>query len=195
MSTNTKRLTAGLVAALVLMGACARREAATGGGEQHPHQERSTINWDNPIAGVRVDALESVAALFPFDILMPEGLGSPFKILMTPPENASPESRVLAFLYNSRAYGRVVILEHIPDVPVAEYEESNQKLVQISHTQSNVRGSAEIVPVRGGLPALVTTSEDGKHSTIWWLEAGSFEIVVEGPDLNFNQVIEIANGL
>jgi hypothetical protein len=95
-------------------------------------------------------------------------------------------------MYESDDYGLVVLKEHVPDVPIADYDDSNEQVVEMS-TAPSAQGSARIVPVRGGLPALLTVSPDGTDCTIWWLEDEAFEMVVQGPDLVPDQCVEVAN--
>lgn len=82
------------------------------------------------------------------------------------------------------------MIEHLPDVPISEYHAANRSLLEYNG-QPNVSGSAEIVTIRTGLEALVTTSEDKSKPTIFWLENG-IEYIIEGPDLESMDVLELA---
>jgi hypothetical protein len=48
-------------------------------------------------------------------------MGPPVKIIATPKEYV-PEQSAVAHLYDVPAYGRVVVIQHLPDVPESEWE-------------------------------------------------------------------------
>lgn len=155
----------------------------------HGHE----TNWDNPIGGVVVtlEELPQVAEELPFAILTPIRLGVPDKILVSPPET-EPEFRTLALLYDTEDYGRVVVIEHLPPVPVTEYDSAHEAWVAQANDPELVSiGSSEIVTIRGTRKALLTTSQDGV-SDIYWLE-GAIEIIIRGPTLDRGEVLEIAD--
>lgn len=155
----------------------------------HLHQ----TNWDNPIGGdeVTLEELPQVAEELPFGVLTPLRLGVPDKILVSPADT-EPEFRMLALLYDTEDYGRVVVIEHLPPVPVTEYESAHEAWVaQANDPALESIGSSEIVTIRGIRQALLTTSEDGV-SDIYWLE-GAIEIIIRGPTLDRVEVLEIAN--
>jgi hypothetical protein len=83
------------------------------------------------------------------------------------------------------------LIEHEPGVPPADYDESNRALVAYND-QPGTLGRFELVTIRGGKQALVTTSEDGSRSSVFWLE-GDIEIVVRGSEMNRGQAIHVAN--
>jgi hypothetical protein len=150
------------------------------------------IDWDNPISGNEVPSLDVAERAVPFEVRAPKGLGQPTKHLMSP-SSFHAGLRVVASLFDSPEYGRVIVIQHLPDLPVEEYHAANRSLVEMNG-QPNVSGSAEILSIRGGLEALVTTSEDKTKSTVFWLENG-VEYVVEGPHLDRSEVLRIAEGI
>lgn len=149
-------------------------------------------DWDNPIRGeeVKVANLPQAVEELPFAALTPFGLGVPKKILASPPAT-EPEFRTLALIYDADPYGRVVVIEHLPPVPVSEYESAHEAWVaQSNDPELESIGNSEIVTIRGTRKALITTSED-YVSDIYWLE-GAIEIIIRGPTLDRVQVLEIA---
>lgn len=180
------------IAALCVAAGCAgsgTTPSALSGPGQPGFEEP---NWENPIDGQEVPSIDQAQQLVDFEILVPDAFGPPVKILVTPPDSSSRGDRVVALLYESDDYGLVVLKEHLPDVPIAEYDASNARVVEMTKDPS-AQGIARIVPVRGGLPALLTISPDGSDCTIWWLEDEAFEIVVRGPDLVPEKCVEVAN--
>src|SRR6266542_6215583 len=57
------------------------------------------VDWDNPIGGVRVNAVADAQAVMPFEVHAPKGLGQPVSILTSDPESTASEDMVIAFLY------------------------------------------------------------------------------------------------
>ncbi|HCP62433.1 MAG TPA: hypothetical protein DIU14_08200 [Actinobacteria bacterium] len=141
---------------------------------------------------MKLASLDAARSEFGFPILDPQGLGSPVGIFATPPSVARVD-RVIAFVYDTAAHGRVVVQEHLPDVPADEYDAFNESLVT-NNGRPGVSGTASLVTVRSGKRALITTASDGSTSDISWLE-GTFEIVVRGPALTADACIAIAEGL
>lgn len=112
---------------------------------------------------------------------------------MTPPAEAAPEDLVVAFVYDTAKYGRVVVEEDVPSVLGEAYDTANEEVVATA-AHPGVSGSAEMTIVRSGHKALVTTAEDRSRSTIVWLEDG-VEIIVRGPSLSSADCIAIAEAL
>lgn len=150
------------------------------------------INWNNPIDGEPVPSLPAAQALVPFGIYEPKNVPSPTTLLVGPIGARQPDL-VVAFLYDIEPYGRVVVKEHVPDVPVDEYVSSNREMLNLNG-QSNVHGSFEVATIRGDREALITTSEDRTTSSIFWLE-GAIEIVIRGPSLDRDAVIKLAESI
>jgi hypothetical protein len=149
------------------------------------------VDWENPIAGIEVPGLLAAQKLLPFEVYTPQLEASPFKVLVTDPAKTSLRDMVLALMYHTSNYGLVVIKEHNPDVPIDQYDTVNLELLA-QNGQPGTHGSFELVPVRAAAKALVTTSEDQRQSSIFFLE-GSIEIVIRGPELDRTDVIELAN--
>ena len=125
-----------------------------------------------------------------FSLYRPRGLGTPETVLVSPKDGAAV---VVALLYQTADYGLVVVTENVPDVPLDQYEQSHRALLDYNDDPMT-HGKFEIVTIRQDQEALVTTSEDEAHSTIFWLEEG-VEIVVNGPGLRRDDVIAIAESI
>jgi hypothetical protein len=151
-------------------------------------------NWDHPIGGEAVSLRKARQSVI-FDVVVPRSLGDPKSIFATSPTEAAtlPQDRAVAFVYDTSRYGRVNVVEHIPQVPLDRYDTQNQEVVELA-ASPDVGGSAEIVVIRRSKKALATTAEDESRSSIFWLE-GNIEIVVRGPSLTKEQCIQIAEAL
>ena len=88
----------------------------------------------------------------------------------------------------------MVVQESQPDTTLDEWKSSNDTLVSMTG-QPNVYGSAQIVSVRSGLEALITSGES--TSMIEWRDDtdGSLLVIVKGPSLAAADCATIANGL
>lgn len=154
-----------------------------------PGTDALEVDWEDPIDGVPVETVEQAQALLDFEVLEPLGLGEPKALFIAPPDSPA----VIALGFESPRFGPVVIKEYRPDVPAADWYASLQRLVAGNDAPTR-SGRAEIVTVRDGMKALVTTSEDGSVSSLF-LHVGDKEISIRGPDLQFDDVVAIANGL
>ncbi len=149
-------------------------------------------DWDNPIGGVEVPSLVLAEAALAFDPIVPGGLGDPKTIMIS--DLGTPEDgRVLAFIYDTEKYGRIDVLQRLPDVPVADYDTANDSVVA-ANDAPGTQGTAEIIEVRAGSRALLLTAPDGVTVRIYWLE-DDVEIVVMGPALSRDQALQIVAAL
>ncbi|CAN5309551.1 hypothetical protein BH20ACT24_BH20ACT24_08510 [soil metagenome] len=184
-----------LTLSILAIGACgteAQDDPFRSGENINSGVSEDDIDWHNPIGGVEVGTLHQAQADLPFDIYEPKGLGAPTEILISPVDEITPESRVLALVYETKEYGLVVVEEHVPDVPVEQYQEGLQRLVEQSKLP-NAQGSASLVKIRVGIEALMTVSEDESSAQIWWLQDGTFEMIIRGPNLDAPSCIAVAN--
>ncbi|MEO8292072.1 MAG: hypothetical protein ABI635_02940 [Actinomycetota bacterium] len=195
----TGRMTlAAAVISLVALGACANSAVHANSGEFASSSESPgevlapPINWSNPIDGDEVASLEAAQPSLGFTVYDPKGLGTRRSVFVSP-SGTEKELAVVALLYETPGYGLVVVKQHLPDVPIADYDKANQELMEMNGLPT-VHGSFDLVAIREGQEALVTTSEDGTTSSIFWLEK-NIEIVVRGPDLDKTDVLKIAEGL
>ncbi|MBA3728482.1 MAG: hypothetical protein H0W94_04675 [Actinobacteria bacterium] len=146
------------------------------------------VDWEDPIDGVPVETVEQAQALLDFEVLEPEGLGEPTALFIDLPDSPA----VIAFVFESPRYGPVVVKEYRPDVPAEDWDASLEELVAGNDAPTR-SGRADIVTIGDALRALVTTSEDGSVSSLF-LHMGDKEISIRGPDLQFDDVVAIANG-
>jgi hypothetical protein len=61
-----------------------------------------------------------------------------------------------------------------------------------SNGQQDVFGRLDQLSIRGGSKGYLTTSDDGLHATIQWLQGG-IEFIIRGPDIGPVQAVVIAN--
>jgi hypothetical protein len=181
----------------VTVGACSQGPTVVPvgggpGGEGENESEGSQTDWNNPIEGVGVASFGEAQAAVSFEIYQPNNLGSPVAILMTNPSTSDIGDRVVAAIYDTTNYGRVVVKEHLPDEPAAQYDSSNDRVVEAVNGPQG-HGSAQIVTVRGDRRALLTISPDQTDCTIWWLEPNGVELIVRGPDLTPTNCVVVAN--
>jgi hypothetical protein len=146
-------------------------------------------DWDNPIDGVDVASPALAATKVSFELRVPDGLTDPTSIFVSS-EEVPKDASVVAFVYDAEPIGRVIVIERIPESPPDEYQKFHEYLVSLNGDPL-LHGRFDLVPVRSGALALVTTSEDGSRSVAFWLEDG-VEYIVEGPTLSFDQAIQVA---
>jgi hypothetical protein len=184
-----------IIGFLTILTACAPRGGtATGGAEAVPTglppstTDSPAVDWSNPIDGVPVASVSEAEASLPFQVHVPQGLGEPVKILVSE-FSVDPETNVVALVFDTTRYGRVVVTEHLPEVPAEEYDAAHQALLELNGGP-DTHGTFEIIEIRGGANALVTSSQDGSESTIFWLEDG-IEFIVKGPDIGRANVLQV----
>jgi hypothetical protein len=150
-------------------------------------------NYDAPISdGETVTDMDSARALLSFDPLVPKGLGEPSRILVSRPDDVAQDDRALGLVYDTASYGRVTVVEDLQHVSPQEYDSENKALLA-ENGNPNTHGSVEIIDVRDGQQALITTSEEGNLSQIFWLERDNLEISILGPSLNSEDCQKLAN--
>jgi hypothetical protein len=142
-------------------------------------------NWRNPIDGIRVDSLAAADESMEARIYEPRGLGPPTDIFVGRFNN-----QVVAFLYETEAYGLVVVRE-APIDDSREVYEASQEAVLKYNGKPYTSGHSEIHTIRNGHQALLTVSEDGKLATIFWLQ-GTMEISVDGPAIGPAEAVNLA---
>ena len=145
-------------------------------------------NWDNPIEGQPVAAADA-ARYLAFTPLAPKGLGTPASVLV---QLLYPQvdTRSVAYLFNHPTYGRVIVVENIPDISLADYQAALIEWGSINPSD----GKSETIVIRNAITALLTQTNDGSQAALRWLE-GSIAISVRGPELQRDEIIAIANAL
>jgi hypothetical protein len=76
---------------------------------------------------------------------------------------------------------------------IEEYDSSQRDILGYNG-DPDTHGSSEVVQIREGIQALVTTSVDRSSSTIFW-RRGRTEIAIYGPELQRDEVIAIARSI
>lgn len=155
-----------------------------------PQVDKVEQDWSNPIAGIEVGSREEAQKYVPFDLVVPRGLGTPEKILVTDPELTSLGDAVVAFLFETPEFGLVIVKEHLPDVPAVAYDSVNEDLLKYNELPTT-HGTFSLVRVRNERQALLTTSEDEAEATIFWLEGG-VEYIIQGPSLDAEAVMSLS---
>jgi hypothetical protein len=151
--------------------------------------------YKNPIAtGIPVASAAKAAKLVSFPVVTPRGLGPVQRVLISDPHQLRRGNRAVAFVFETRRYGPVDVVEEPMQVSRAEYDRENRGLLA-QNGSPLTHGSVALPTVRGDKQALITTSEDGRTSDIFWMEHRGMEISILGPHLNRSDCVRIANGL
>ena len=154
-------------------------------GVDHP-----IFDYDKPFEGDRLNSYSEARATVSFTPLEPKNLGDPVSILVTSGERST---RALAFLFDDSTYGRVIVLERPLQVSLESYVAGISALPR-ENDKPGMTGTNEVVVIRGGAKALITTSEDSRRSDIRWAESGA-EVLVDGPTLDRPACLNIAQGI
>src|SRR5262249_50073293 len=103
------------IAGVILGSGCRPRagEESVGG--------EPAINWDNPIDGHPVDP-PLAASQLSFQPIRPPGLGEATTVLISQ-SDIPVDGRAIAFLFDTNEYGRVSVVERLPDVAAEQYDE------------------------------------------------------------------------
>jgi len=153
----------------------------------------ASINFDNPISGEAVGSLAEASQYLPFAPLDPQGLGAAQAVYVGAPKEYVDASKALALIYDTEQFGRVDVLEGVPDITPVQWLASATSWAN-SNGQPGHYGTAELLSIRTGVEALLTTSQDGQHSVIEWLD-GPIQVEVLGPTLDRDAVLKIAETL
>jgi len=179
---------------LVLLFACASKtsQLRDAGPDQTSSGSQSVpANWDNPIDGDPVNSFDDGRSDVGFSARQPQNLGDPKSIFVTRLSGSQRQDRVLAFVFDTASYGRVVVIEEPLRITAAEWLKSIQANAA-SNGSSGTSGRADVVTIKGGVQAEITTSGDLAHSDIRWIE-GTMQILVRGPTLNHDECLELGN--
>ncbi len=142
-------------------------------------------DWDHWFPHAVLAETESVAeADLTFSPHFPQGLD------VEPAIYLSPVYTAVAYVYDSPKYGRVVIVESRPDIRDSAARYDIYKRLEAQSNEPGAVGSIRVDTIRG-LPALVSTSEDGKSSSVE-IVLDDVQITVMGPILSEDAAIDIA---
>ena len=100
------------------------------------------------------------------------------------------DARAVAFAYNTPPYGKVLVVERLPDVPPEDYDAANHPTRAEQHRIVDPRDRSH----RGGAQALVVTDPEGGDAGISWLE-GTFEFFITDDNLTTSQMLEIVKSV
>lgn len=178
----------GFVVLLVSCGRLSGESPIAGPPATAPVGDEPHTNWENPIDGVRVDSFAQADAAISAALYEPRGLGPPTDLFV-----GQFNAEVAALLYQTDAYGLVVVRESPPDASREVYEESQRELLDYND-KPDTHGRFEILTIRDGQQALLTVSEDGNDATIFWLE-GKLEISIGGPSIGPIEAVELAKSI
>ncbi len=196
MSANDRFLSGASAILLVMfvgLASCAISESpgvsGVSGGEAHPSVPGpQVVNWDNPANGVSVESIAAIQDSLAFDVLTPKGLGDPVGIF-TADKGVPKDGRFVEFVYDTQ-FGRVVVLEHPPDLPPDQWIKANESMVI-----EQPKGTVQADTIRAGEQAFVFSQQDGSRAGVYWLEGGVTEFWLGGPDLDIEQALSLANSL
>lgn len=162
--------------------------------EPAENQEPLISDWDHPLGDQSVPVAnvnEAQELITSFTIYEPQGLGTPEIYVGT---GRPPEAMVVIFRYESTPYGLLWIAETLPDIPddsarLKAYED-------IVDTNDLHYAQAEVVSVRQGITALITTSDNYavRPTIIEWVQVG-VQIAALGPTLSRDQAVDMANAI
>ena len=149
--------------------------------------------WDYPADGDLTGSISQARPSMSVPARMPNGLGSPIRMILAPPAALSSGStpRALFLVFDQSPYGRVIAMEQPWQGPNVDY--STYAKSAASDSASVPCGpTAEAVTIKGGQPALLTHSIDGSVWAVSWRE-GSMELRIMGPHLTRDQALKIAD--
>jgi hypothetical protein len=168
---------ASLVALLACMSACASSvepHEGSGGGLE--------TDWDTWFPHAEsVENTDRANAVLPFASDEPNDLNAAPRIFLSPVHDA------VAFIYDTQAYGRVVVVESLPDIPDAKEREISYQN-QVDQAKS---GTVEVFTIRDDLPALVSSAADKSRSAVEFVR-GDIQFTILGPNLSTKEALEIA---
>jgi hypothetical protein len=139
-----------------------------------------------------MSSVSSAQSRIPFAARQPKDLSQPQGIFINP-TTVAPVLQALALVYNSPVYGLVDVVEQAPDVPDPVQRLAGYQYAVAQNGQSGVSGTAEVVNLPDGTPALITTTQDGTRSDISWVWNEKLQITIQGPQLTRDKVIQLAN--
>jgi hypothetical protein len=125
-----------------------------------------------------------------FSLVDPAGLGDATGIYVTP---GPDEAAAVAFKFDSQDYGRVIVIESLPDIPdpatrIAAYQDRVG-----NNGQPGYWTTSTIVTLATGDPAIVGTSPSYPATVEWVTKEVQFAVI--GPTLTGDQAVVIANGI
>lgn len=180
--------------ALALAVACGTTEAPSTISVDTADQRRGGrrgVDWERPIPGDPVQSFDEAQRSVAFQAREPQGLGSPVRILVTPGEpDGSKADRAIAFIYDTSAHGRIVMVEAPDELPVAAFEAQSEALIAQYNNRPGFHGSFETVTIKGNIKARVITSATN-YFTVAWRESNRV-FTLGGPSIDKESLIKLA---
>ena len=109
---------------IAALASCGRQ-----GGVREGGTSETSFHWDEPILnGIEIGTEDVSSAGLMFTPIVPEGLGDPVRIVVTPPDQiaeAVPIHRQIAWIYDDLAIGRFVVMEALGEGKAIEREQAD----------------------------------------------------------------------
>jgi hypothetical protein len=158
-----------------------------------PVPDAREVDWDNPIRGVAFDSITTASATLPFKPLEATSLGDPSSVVASNPDTTPLEGRSLALIYDSPKYGKVDVIESLPDLPVDDWPHAVKTMVADNDPRI-WSASAYEIDFADGTVAFLTVANEGEPSQIEWPEGGT-QVSLAGPVLRKDDAVAIAQEL
>ena len=167
--------------ALILAGAtvsCGGLTTPRSDATQVPAPEGTPIRWDRPAHTIEVDSVETALSLLGFVPIVPQ-LVPPPSVYVSAPDEIPQDSRGLFFVYAEEEGTPFWIIETRAEIQQQDLENA----VRDCEAAVSCVGEHAIVPIRGGIRALLI--DGGTEATsVTWLENG-LQLRVQGPAATF----------
>jgi hypothetical protein len=150
-----------------------------------PTRDEPQLDWDHWFpSATALSADAPLPTTLPFTPIRPQSIDA------TASRYLSPNGDAIAFIYDSPTYGRLVIVEALPDIPdpTMRAQSFSNQVAQSKLPQAF--GSVSIVSIAGEM-ALLTSSEDLTRSMIEVVKDG-VQFSVLGPSLQPSAAVEAA---
>src|SRR5438046_5677176 len=143
--------------------------------------EGPQVNFDNPIpGGFPVADVAAAKARVTFHPLVPPDLGrniGPVRKILASDNTIPANTRMIALLYDTKSYGRVVVEEIRAFTTAAQFNRDEEQSLADINSHSHC-GSAKVVTIRRGLEGFLAGG-----ALLYWREPTGVEMIVRGPKL------------
>lgn len=201
--TWTRKRAMRLKAALAVMvavvgGGCAGKAPQeqgpfTGSDSLRPRAYPS-IDYDHPLfgEGVEVASVADAQSRVTFDVYTPRIAHNPHIFVSSTLDD--PNLALVYFVFDDDRYGRLVVAEGHPEVADPASRLAGYEALVATNGQPDVHSIAEIVYIRGGIPALRGHADFNDHGTIEWVEDG-VQFKIMGPSITQEEATAAADDL
>lgn len=138
-------------------------------------------NWSRP-PGDQVGSAGEAREAARFELHVPRNLGHQRIFVLSGGD-------AVFFAFRNSTEGIVWVAESAPDI-----ENDDERLAAyrtVAAGQKGTCGNADLVHIRGGIPALLSYSDD-EHAYIEWVEGG-VQFNVRGPSISRERIVTLAN--